>query len=129
MAATIASHSPPGLLHGTLVPVPSHRARHRRAGVNQAWWLARELAHVAELPVADVLERTRGSRPQVGLPRRARLANARDSVRSRRTPPGGRLVIVDDVYTTGATLDACARALRARGAIEIAGVTFARALR
>jgi ComF family protein len=129
MAAEIAARAPPGLLRGTLVPVPSHPSRRRRTGANQAWWLARELGRAAGLPIADVLERTRGSTPQVGLARRARLENARKSVRVAREPPHGRLVVVDDVYTTGATLDACARALRSHGAPEVAAVTFARALR
>jgi ComF family protein len=129
MAAEIASRAPAALLRGTLVPVPSHPARTRRAGMNQAWWLARGLGRVTRMPVADVLERTPGSTPQVGLARRARLMNTQNSVRARRPPPSGRLVVVDDVYTTGATLDACARALRIRPAAEVVGLTFARALR
>ena len=129
MAAEIASRAPRGLLCGTLVPVPSHPARTRRAGMNQAWWLARELGRATCLPVTDVLERTPGSTPQVGLARRARLENTQNSVRVRHPPPAGRLVVVDDVYTTGATLDACARALRIRPATEVVALTFARALR
>jgi ComF family protein len=129
MSTEIASRAPPDLLRGTLVPVPAHPARRRRAGMNQAAWLARELGRVTRLPVADVLERVRRSTPQVGLARRARLINARDSVKARRPPPGGPLVLVDDVYTTGATLDACARALDARGGEEVVAITFARALR
>ena len=129
MSTEIASRAPPGLLRGTLVPVPAHPARRRRAGMNQAAWLARELGRVARLPVADVLERTRRSTPQVGLARRARLVNARASVEAKRAPPGGPLVLVDDVYTTGSTLDACARALNGRGGEEVVAITFARALR
>ena len=97
--------------------------------MNQAAWLARELGRVARLPVADVLERARRSTPQVGLARRARLLNARASVEAKRAPPAGPLILVDDVYTTGATLDACARALNARGGREVVAITFARALR
>jgi predicted amidophosphoribosyltransferase len=96
--------------------------------MNQAACLAAALRREAGLPVAEVLRRAPGSRPQVGLARGARLANARGSVIAR-PPPPGRLVLVDDVYTTGATLDACARALREAGARDVVAVTFARATR
>jgi len=129
MSAEIGSRAPPGLLSGVLVPVPAHPARRRRTGMNQAACLAAALGRRVGLPVAPVLVRARGSTPQVGLARRERLANARGSVRARRAPPGGRLVLVDDVYTTGATLDACAGALLEGGADEVVAVTFARALR
>ena len=129
MGAEIASRAPPGLLAGTLVPVPAHPAWLRRTGMNQAAWLAGALARATGLPATEVLARSRSSTPQVGLARRQRLLSARDSVRLRRAPQPGRLVLVDDVYTTGATLDACARALRAAGGAEVVAITFARALR
>jgi ComF family protein len=133
MAAQIARRAPPGLLAGTLVPVPAHPARRRREGSNQAATLARALGRAAGLPVLDALERTRSSTPQVGLARRERLANTRGSVRARparlHAPTARPLVLVDDVYTTGATLDACARALGARGAADVVAVSFARAIR
>jgi ComF family protein len=129
MGAEIASRAPPGLLRGTLIPVPAHPARRRRTGMNQAACIARSLARAAALPVADALERSPDSTPQVGLARRDRLANARDSVAAEGEAPGGRLVLVDDVYTTGATLDACGRALLGAGGEEVVAVTFARALR
>jgi predicted amidophosphoribosyltransferase len=128
MGAEIASRAPPGLLGGTLVPVPAHPGRRRRTGMNQAACLAGSLARRLRLPVVAALERA-GTAPQVGLARRERLVNARGSVRARLGPPRGRLVLVDDVYTTGATLDACARALLDAGAEEVVAVTFARALR
>ena len=129
MAGQIASRAPPSLLQGTLVPVPEHPARRRREGLNQAALLAQTLARTAGLPLARVLARRQGSTPQMGLARRARIANARDSVAVRRQPPAGRLLLIDDVYTTGATLDACARALAGAGAHDVAAVTFARAIR
>ena len=129
MGAEIASRAPPGLVAGTLVPVPAHPARRRREGLNQAAWIAAAAGGVADLPVRDVLVRERGSTAQVGLARRERLVNARGSIAARRPSPPGRVVLVDDVYTTGATLDACARALRSAGAGEIVAVTFARATR
>ena len=129
MAGEIASRAPPRVLAGTLVPVPAHPARRRREGLNQAAWIARALGRLTGLVVAELLERRPSSTPQVGLARLERLANARGSVVVGAPPPGGRLVLVDDVYTTGATLDACAHALRGAGARDVAAVTFARATR
>ena len=116
------------------MPVPAHPVRNRRHGFNQAAALARAIARGARLPVLDLLRREPRSVPQIGLERRDRLANAACSVRvdggrrrGRAVPP--LVALVDDVYTTGATLDACARALRAEGAAEVVALTFARAVR
>jgi hypothetical protein len=110
------------------VPVPAHPRRNRRHGFNQAAALARAISRAAGLPVVDLLRREGASAPQVGLERRARLANARGSVRVvAQVPPA--VVLVDDVYTTGATIDACARVLRDAGATEVMALTFARAMR
>jgi ComF family protein len=129
MAAELASRAPPGLLRGTLVPVPAHRRRRRRHGFNQAEAIAAALARETCLEMTDLLERTGAPRPQVGLTRDARLLNACGSVRVRAVPlVRARAVLVDDVYTTGATLDACARALKAAGATEVVAMTFARAV-
>jgi predicted amidophosphoribosyltransferase len=129
MGTQIASRAPRGLVRGTLVPVPVHPGRMRKTGLNQAAGIAGSLARATALPLADLLERDRDSTPQVGLARRERLVNARRSAAAKREPPRGRLVLVDDVYTTGATLDACARALIEAGAEDVVAVTFARALR
>lgn len=130
MAAEVASLAPPGLLRGTLVPVPAHRRRRRRNGFNQAAAIASALARETGLATADVLERIGPIAPQVGLERRARLSNAQGSVRLRTgSVPPERAILVDDVYTTGATLDACARPLRVAGAAEVVALTFARAVR
>jgi ComF family protein len=130
IAAEIAARAPAGLVEGTLVPVPAHPQRRRRHGFNQAQAIAHALARRASVPVRDLLRRSGPVTPQVGLERRARLANARGSARVRR-PSGAprRAVLVDDVYTTGATLDACARALSEAGADLVVAVTFARAVR
>jgi predicted amidophosphoribosyltransferase len=128
MGSEVARRAPPGLLHGALVPVPAHPGRRRGAGFNQAAWIAGAIGAIAGLPVADVLAR-RGGPPQVGLARRDRIANARGSVRAGRPPRAARVVLVDDVYTTGATLDACGRALAGAGVRDIVAVTFARTTR
>jgi ComF family protein len=129
MAREVSTRAPAGLLSGTLVPVPAHALRRRRHGFNQARAIARPLGRAASLPVGDVLRRVHAP-AQVGLERRARLSNARGSVRLRAgASPPPRAVLVDDVYTTGASLDACARALLESGTHEVVAVTFARALR
>ena len=129
MAAAIATRAPPGLLGGVLVPVPAHGERMRRQGHNHAGELAQALGRRAGLAVADVLRRRPGGRPQAGLAGGARRANARERVVVRGGAPPGGAVVVDDVYTTGSTLDACAAALRAAGSGPVGAVCFARAVR
>jgi len=109
------------------VPVPLHPSRRRERGFNQAEDLAR---HVG-LPVVRALRRLRRTASQAELPAAQRHGNVKDAfaVRSQ----GGRLlgqvvVLVDDVSTTGATLDACARALKDGGAREVRALTAARVL-
>jgi ComF family protein len=130
IAEELASRAPLDLLRGVLIAVPAHPRRRRRHGFNQARAIAAALGKRTGLPVVDVLERTRPAQPQVGLERSARLVNARGSVRVRAgSVAPRRAALVDDVYTTGATLDACARALKAAGSAEVVAVTFARAIR
>ena len=128
MAAQIAASAPPGLLSGdALVPVPLHRSRLRRRAFNQAALLAGELAHRAGLPVWDGLARRGRAGTQVGRGRAARAAGVAGAFALREgVRPPARAVLVDDVVTTGATLAACAAALRAAGAERVAAVAYAR---
>jgi len=127
MAAQIAAGAPPGWLEAdaALVPVPLHPARARRRGYNQALLLAEALATRTGTPMVDCLERTGPARTQVGRDRAGRLSGIAGSIRTGGPAPG-RAVLVDDVVTTGATLDACARALRAAGATSVVAVGYAR---
>ena len=127
MAAQMAANLPPPLreVHA-VVPVPAHRGRRRRRGFDPAELLARALARRLGLPLAPCLRRG-GGRRQVGVGRAARRDPARLAVTVRGTPPR-RALLVDDVHTTGATLDACARALRAAGCETVIAVSYARTL-
>jgi ComF family protein len=110
-----------------LVPVPVHRERLRVRGYNQAALIARELGRVARQPLADVLERTRPTTKQHRLDRAARLANLRGAfaVRAGASVPA-RVIVVDDIITTRATLEACASVLVEAGAREVFGFAVAR---
>jgi len=114
-----------------LCAVPLHPKRELERGYNQAALLAMELARAWSLPLAaaDALERTRDTQSQVGLDFSARRANVGEAFRASQDVFGGRgVLVVDDVCTTGATLDACARALRDAGADHVRAVTLARAV-
>ncbi len=116
---------PPALT--LLVPVPALRARAAWRGGDGAASLARLLGEAWQLEVAGPLRRD-GSRPQRGLDREERRRNARAQFRAA-ADVAGRVVLVDDVYTTGATADVCARLLRRAGATRVDVVTFARVVR
>ena len=107
-----------------VVPVPLHRSRRRARGFNQA----EEIARCLPLPMRDALRRVRATPSQTELPAAQRHANVRNAFALRR---GGRMdglvvVLVDDVSTTGATLNACARVLLDGGAREVRALTVAR---
>ena len=110
-----------------LVPIPLGGARLRSRGYNQAEVLARSLGAVGRLDVRpDLLRRARETRSQTALTPSARTANVRAAFMAAGPVPD-RLVLVDDVCTTGATLLAAAEALVAAGATRVEAVTFARA--
>jgi predicted amidophosphoribosyltransferase len=111
-----------------LVPVPGDPERAWRRGDVPARTLAGELAQVWGVPVRDVLERSRALPRQRGLSLDARRRNVRGSVEARSSVPL-EVCVVDDVYTSGATVDACARACRRSGSRQVRVVTLARAVR
>ncbi len=135
MAAALAAGAragdcPVDLAGRTLVPVPTHPARRRSRGFDQAEELARALARRTGRPVAAGLTRA-GAREarQLGASAARRRAPGRVAVAwTAREPPPAACVLVDDVQTTGATLDACARALRAAGALDVTALAYARTL-
>ncbi len=107
-----------------LVPVPIHGRRRRERGYNQAELLATVVGETCELPVRDALERVVDTLPQVGLGRIERQGNVRGAFKPRSgVGPGRRPVLIDDVQTSGATLEEAARALRSAGAHSICALT------
>jgi ComF family protein len=108
-----------------VVPVPLHPSRRRERGFNQAADLARHL----RLPLVHALRRARATAAQASLPAGQRHGNVRGAFRATRHAPalaGLVVVLVDDVSTTGATLEACARALTEGGVREVRALTAAR---
>lgn len=111
-----------------LVPVPLHRARLRQRGYDQALELARPLAQVLGVPLRPgLLRRVRATAAQSELDREARSRNLRDAFRASSAAMPRRVVLVDDVMTTGATLHAAARALRRAGVERVDAWVCARA--
>jgi ComF family protein len=107
-----------------VIPVPLHRSRKRARGFNQAL----ELARFLDVPVVDALQRVRRTPSQTDLPAARRHRNVRGAIAMRRGADVKHrcVVLVDDVSTTGATLEACARVLAAAGAREVRALTAAR---
>lgn len=125
MAERVEWLAPAHMLSGTIVPVPPAPPRLRRRGFDPAGELAAALAERLDAPLECCLER-RGSSRQVGR-RRAERVGHPPRIHACGAAPRSAL-LVDDVLTTGATLTACARALRAAGSSRVVAVTFARRL-
>jgi ComF family protein len=112
-----------------LVPVPLYPAKKREREFNQAERLADRLGAATQIPVNQrLLRRVLPTRTQTHLNREERLANVRKAFAMRKGQRlnGERIVVVDDVFTTGATTGACARVLRAAGAGQVCVWTVAR---
>lgn len=111
-----------------LVPVPLYHRRLRMRGFNQARELAEGLGRTRKIPVRDCLRRDRETSSQTGLERAARWENVQGAftVKGRFDVTGQNLLLIDDVFTTGATTNACARALAEAGAGRLAVLTISR---
>lgn len=114
-----------------IVPVPLHPLREREREFNQAVLLAKRLEYHLHLPVVSLLKRTRATVAQAGFDRSHRLKNLEGAFEinlaaMRKIEEGSTVLLVDDVTTTGTTLNACAAVLREAGAGEICAATVAR---
>jgi len=127
LAAAITGVTLPTDEASVLVPIPLAPKRLRERGYNQSEALARALSRLWRIPIVDVLVRSRETATQTALTPETRLANVAGAFRTSTRPPPT-AVLVDDVFTTGATLAEAARALEQAGARTIFGVTFGRAV-
>jgi len=130
--AEVVRREPEALAGDIVVPVPLHRARERERGYNQAELLARPLARNLRLPCRSLLlvrTRPRPEKHVLSLDERWESVRGAFALCKRGRVDKLRVLLVDDVMTTGATLDACSRALRDAGAKSVIGLTAARAVR
>ena len=113
-----------------IIPVPLHSERERERGFNQAGLLARELARLSHLPLDEysVVRRAHTERHRAGMDARARRDSvaAAFAIRHPKLVAGQRVLLIDDVFTTGATVSACAAVLKQAGAKDVFVLTVAR---
>lgn len=116
-----------------IIPVPLHKKRLNERGFNQSLLIAHHLSNRLSIPLCmDGLQRTRCTRPQIELSRDERLKNVRGAfavlagLKPTHRIKGMKIILVDDVYTTGATVNECAKVLKKAGASEVVVFTIAR---
>ncbi len=113
-----------------IAPAPMHWTRLAARSFNQAAWLAQALSEASGRPWSPgALARVKRRKSQAGLSASERRRNISGAIKARGRFDGKTVLVVDDVFTTGATLDACARALRKAGAAKVHAVTLARVIR
>jgi ComF family protein len=120
-----------GLSSDLVIPVPMHKSRQRERGFNQACELSKYFGKLAHIPLqSGLLMRIKPTRVQAGLSRRERRLNLVDSfqVSSRERIKDKRVMLIDDVFTTGATVNECAKLLRQNGAQRVNVLTLARVI-
>lgn len=117
-----------GWEYDLLAPVPLHPARRRERGFNQSRVLAEGVSLRSGHPVEDLLRRLRRTETQTHFDRASRMENLRNAFKVRNIDrvQGKRVLLIDDVLTTGSTLDECARVLRRAGAREVRAAVVAR---
>lgn len=110
------------------IPVPLHPKRSRRRGFNQSELICRELGKIAGIKSKDILQRTTDTPSQTQFKKRQREINVKNAfrVKSKETIRGRAVFLVDDISTTGSTLNECAKVLKKKGAKEVYGIVLAK---
>ena len=111
-----------------IVPVPLHRSREWERTFNQSALLAKYIGEFSGLPLREILRRNKRTSPQTSLSGMARRRNLKGVFEVRAGSVPHSVVLVDDVVTTGATLESCANVLRKAGVRRVYGLTVARAV-
>lgn len=112
----------------SVVPVPLHKRRYAERGFNQAEEIGNILARGLDLPLEKILIRKKSTKQQAKLQKQERMENIKEAfvVRQKSTLKGKHILLVDDVFTTGSTLDECARVLKESGVKSVKAFTLAR---
>jgi ComF family protein len=126
LGAMLAAALPREERFDAVTPVPLHWRRQWQRGFNQSELLARTIARRCGVPVIHALKRVRPTVAQAGLSNTGRRQNVAAAFRPRRAVEGKRILLIDDVMTTGSTAAACALALKRAGAAKVALLTVAR---
>jgi ComF family protein len=126
LGALLAAALPREECFDAVTPVPLHWRRQWQRGFNQSELLARTIARRCGVPVIHALKRVRPTVAQAGLSNTGRRRNVAAAFRPRRAVEGKRILLIDDVMTTGSTAAACALALKRAGAAKVALLTVAR---
>jgi ComF family protein len=110
-----------------IIPVPLSPERERERGYNPAFLLAKELSKQTGIPVRVSLRKIRPTKPQMSLSREERLKNPKGVYSmAEKADPAAKVVLVDDVFTTGATLEECAKTLKKAGVEWVGAIVFGR---
>ncbi len=129
LAGKMISCSTPAFWEGveSLVPVPLSAERERERGYNPAILLADEISKATDIPLRPILKKIKPNKPQMSLGREERLRNPKGAYQVRSEGPLPlRVVLVDDVFTTGATLEECAKVLKKAGVAWVGAAVFGR---
>lgn len=120
--------NPPYFEAEIIAPIPIHKSRLRKRGFNQARLLAEELSKYNNIPVEDILIRKHKTKSQTSLNKIQRKENIKDAFELKKgcNIKGKAIILIDDVCTTGATLEECAKVLKSAGAREVLALTALR---